>query len=236
MKRKNYRLQELDSCAVAVNKPHDASNPRIEFNAIAVWQQLRGGSGETCDTALDQLCGTTNVGGNIKAKIQGDNAAATSSPDLHKRQSSRRKHKPITCQQALAIAERKRDQYLARANEQAAKPYYDGNATISASNVSRLLSDLAKLLADIIEDIEDVDPALRAKAAKKIRAKERKGYGVLRQIDKKRAGVLPNHTTGYSPGEPERSAVKAYLILLYTAAKAVKLITKLEKASRKLAA
>jgi hypothetical protein len=113
--------------------------------------------------------------------------------------------------------------YLARANEQAAKPYYDGNATISASNVSRLLSDLAKLLADIIEDIEDVDPALRAKAAKKIRAK-------------KRAGVLPNHTTGYSPGEPERSAVKAYLILLYTAAKAVKLITKLEKASRKLAA
>jgi hypothetical protein len=126
--------------------------------------------------------------------------------------------------------------YLARANEQAAKPYYDGNATISASNVSRLLSDLAKLLADIIEDIEDVDPALRAKAAKKIRAKERKGYGVLRQIDKKRAGVLPNHGTGYSPGEPERSAVKAYLILLYTAAKAVKLITKLEKASRKLAA
>jgi hypothetical protein len=233
MKRnKTNRVQELDSYAVVASKPR----ARVKLESIAVWQPLRGGLSKQCDGALDEMCGTTNVGGHIKAKLDGCNIAATSSPDLHRRQSSRRKHQPVTWQQALAIAARKRDQYLAMADEQAARPYYDENATLSSSNVSRLFSGAHKLFADLIEDIVDIDPALRVKAAKKMRKKEKKGYGVLRQIDKKRAGVLPNHATGYIPGEPMRSAAKAYRSMSYIASKAVKLITKLEKASGKQAA
>ena len=230
--KKNYRAQERDDCAVEANKP----GALVQIRSVTIWQPLRGGTVVTDATVQDELCGVTNIGGYIKEKLQGCNIAATSAPDLHKRKPSRRKREPRTCQQVKAMADQTREKYTRMANEQAARPYYDANATMSSSDTCRLFSDASKLWADEIENIADADPVLCVKAAKKMRSKERKGYGVLCQIGKKRAGVCPHHATAYIPGEQPRSAVKTYRGLANIASKAVRLVTELETASTKEAA
>jgi hypothetical protein len=221
--------QHLDSPGVTVTKPRAFA----QAQCIPVWQELRGRSDR--DNLTQDYLGTGNIGGYIKSKL-GCGVEATSAPSLHQNQPTRRKRQSVTLLEARAKAEAMREKYLKMANEQLAKPYYDSNATMSASDAARLMSGAAKLLADLIGDITDLDKASLAKAAKQLRSREKRGYCCLQKIGKMRGPVLPKHATGYIPGEHHRSAVKTYQAMAYLAGKALGLITRLQTASTKKAA